>query len=81
MISVSRRGFFKTVVGTYIGSRVAPPVYDLVPVTVYDWKEVSWEVYGIPQSGTLGAINRASYRFWRNENLKSINRDLFEDGR
>jgi hypothetical protein len=49
---MNRRGFFRRTVGALIATVVGP--------RVLDWKT-------IPSTVTIGAINRATFKFWRNQ--------------
>ena len=60
-MNISRRGFF--------GTLLAPIVARYLPTPEFTWREYP--------SPAVGAINRASYSFWRNSSLSATASDAF----
>lgn len=57
---MNRRSFFAKILGTAVAAKLAPPVIE------YAMNTTGLEAIA-PAFGTIGAINRATFSFWRND--------------
>lgn len=68
-MKLTRRGFFGTITAAYL-ARFAP-----TPIIALPNDGLNAVVLSAPESGTVGGISRATFSFWRNQQVSCHSTD------